>query len=142
MDVTVYLPDETGKWAKEHELPLSRMLRDAVDAERRRREALDKTKGEAETHELAAREANDYGGFHEFTARLHGTLIGRQSRGIHGSVDVYQGEDGKLYVHDYDGQLHRDVDPQDLSDHLDESTYLRAMRTLGKEPVIDIGLPE
>lgn len=65
------------------------MLRDAVDAERRRREALDKTKGEAETYELAAREANDYGGFDEFTARFHGTLIGRQSRGIHGCVDVY-----------------------------------------------------
>jgi hypothetical protein len=57
-------------------------------------------------------------------------------------VDVYQGEDGKLYVHDYDGQLHRDVDPKDLSDHLNESTYLQAMRTLGEEPVIDIGMAE
>jgi hypothetical protein len=142
MDITIYLPDETGRWAKEHELPLSRMLRDAVDAERRRREALDKTKGEAETFELAAREANSYGGFDEFTARLHGTLVGRQSLGIHGSVDVYQGEDGKLYVHDYDGQLHRDVDPEDLSDHLNEATYLQAMRTLGEEPVIDIGMAE
>jgi hypothetical protein len=142
MDITVYLPDETGRWAKEHELPLSRMLRDAVDAERRRREAPDKTMGEDGTFELAAREANSYGGFDEFTARLHGTLIGRQSLGIHGSVDVYQGEDGKLYVHDYDGQLHRDVDPQDLSDHLDGSTYVQAMRALGEEPVIDIGLPE
>jgi len=142
MDITVYLPDETGKWAKEHDLPLSRMLRDAVDAERRRREALARTKAEATTFELAAREPDGSGGFDKFTARLHGTLIGRQSRGVHGSVDVYQGEDGKLYVHDHDSQLYRDVDPQDLSDHLDEGTYLQAMRVLGEEPVIDIGMAE
>jgi hypothetical protein len=142
MDITVYLPDETGKWAKEHDLPLSRMLRDAVDAERKRREALAGTRGEATTYELAALEPDGNGGFDKFTARVHGTLIGRQSRGIRGSVDVYQGEDGKLYVHDHDGQLYRDVDPHHLSDHLDKSAYVQAMRALCEEPVIDIGMAE
>lgn len=52
------------------------------------------------------------------------------------------GRGRELYVHDPDGQLHRDVNPQDLSDHLDESAYVRAMRALGEEPVIDIGMAE
>jgi hypothetical protein len=33
MDITVYLPDEMGRAAKEADLPLSRMLRDAVEAQ-------------------------------------------------------------------------------------------------------------
>ena len=32
MDITIYLPDDLGKWAKDQELNLSRMLRDAVEA--------------------------------------------------------------------------------------------------------------
>jgi hypothetical protein len=39
MDITVYLPDDTGKWAKENDLPLSRLLRGAVEAEREQRKA-------------------------------------------------------------------------------------------------------
>jgi len=39
MNVTIYLPDEVGKWAKEQDLPLSQMLREAVKSEKRRREA-------------------------------------------------------------------------------------------------------
>jgi hypothetical protein len=39
MDITIYLPDEIGKWAKEQDLGLSRMLRDAVEDEKRRRDA-------------------------------------------------------------------------------------------------------
>jgi hypothetical protein len=39
MDITVYLPDDLGKWAKEHELGLSRMLREAVEEEKKRHDA-------------------------------------------------------------------------------------------------------
>lgn len=39
MDITIYLPDELGKWAKEHNLGLSRMLRESVEDEKRRRDA-------------------------------------------------------------------------------------------------------
>jgi hypothetical protein len=39
MDVTCYLPDEVGKWAKENDLGLSRLLRAAVEEEKQRREA-------------------------------------------------------------------------------------------------------
>jgi hypothetical protein len=142
MDITIYLPDETGKWAKEHDLSLSRMLRDAIHVERRRLAALEKVRGEATTYELSAQEPDGYGGFSGFKARLHGTLIAKQNLGGHGSVEVYLGDDQKLYVHDFDGQLHRDVEPAELRDHVDESTYIEAMRALGEEPVIDIGMAE
>jgi hypothetical protein len=36
MDINVYLPDELGKWAKDHDLPCSRIFRYAVDGERQR----------------------------------------------------------------------------------------------------------
>jgi hypothetical protein len=40
MNFNVYLPDEIGQRAKDEGLKLSRLLRDAVDAEFRRREAV------------------------------------------------------------------------------------------------------
>jgi hypothetical protein len=39
VDITIYLPDDLGKWAKDQELNLSRMLRDAVGAEKERHDA-------------------------------------------------------------------------------------------------------
>ncbi len=75
--------------------------------------------------------------------RLHGTLIASEYvSGGYGNTDVYAGQDGKIYVHTFDGQLHRDVEPEDLSDHVGESTYIQAMRALGEEVIIDVGLPE
>lgn len=40
MDITVYLPDEIGERAKAATLPFSRLLRDAVEAELERADAL------------------------------------------------------------------------------------------------------
>jgi post-segregation antitoxin (ccd killing protein) len=39
MDITVYLPDEIGQWAKDAGLNLSQMLRAEVEAARQRRTA-------------------------------------------------------------------------------------------------------
>jgi hypothetical protein len=39
MDITVYLPDELGQWAKDSELNLSQLLRAGVEAARQRRTA-------------------------------------------------------------------------------------------------------
>jgi hypothetical protein len=39
VDITIYLPDELGKWAKENDLGLSRMLRKAVEVEKQHRDA-------------------------------------------------------------------------------------------------------
>src|SRR6266516_3105012 len=101
MDITIYLPDELGKWAKENDLGLSRMLRDAVEEEKRRREAEAALEAGRATHKLDVREPDGYGGDDDITVRLHGTLIATQDVDDgHGSTEVYLGEDGKLYIHD------------------------------------------
>lgn len=142
MDITIYLPDELGKWAKENHLVLSRMLREAVKAEKRRREAAATLEAGTATHKLDVREPNGYGGSDDITVRLRGTLIATQDVDDgHGSTEVYLGEDGKLYIHDFLGELHRDMEPDDLREYLDEAAYIKAMRALGQEPVIDVGLP-
>src|SRR6266581_3784652 len=43
MDITIYLPDELGQWAKDAGLNLSQTLRSEVEAERHRRTAVDQT---------------------------------------------------------------------------------------------------
>ena len=145
MDITVYLPDDLGKWAKEHDLGLSRMLREAVEAEKRRREAVADLAAEATIHELAAREPHEVAGDGpDIDVRLHGTLIATEdvSDG-QASTEVYLGKDGKLYVHDFLGVFHRDVAPGDLRKYLEhDTTYINAMHAIGQVPVIDVGLPK
>lgn len=142
MDITIYLPDELGKWAKEQGLGLSRMLRDEVEAEKRRTDALAAARGGAATHKLDVQEPDGYGGHDEITVRLHGTLIAKQDIAGYGSNDVYLGKDGKIYVHDFQRELARDVEPDDLRERVDEDTYIEAMRALGEAVVIDVGLPQ
>jgi post-segregation antitoxin (ccd killing protein) len=143
MDITVYLPDDLGKWAKEHDLHLSRMLREAVEIEKRRRDSDAALAAETTTHELAVSESGSSSGADDYTVRLHGVLIATQHLGSGGSIDVYAGEDDKMYVHyTADGQLRRDVEPEDLQQYVDEPTYIEAMRALGEDVVIDIGLPQ
>lgn len=142
MDITIYLPDDLGKWAKEHSLGLSRMLRDAVEAEKRRTDAITAAKEGSDTHKLEVQEPDGYGGSDEITVRFHGTLIAKQDVAGYGGNDVYLGQDGKVYVHDFQDHLHRDVEPGDLREYVDEYTYIEAMRALGEEVVIDVGLAE
>jgi hypothetical protein len=140
MDITIYLPDEIGKWAKENDLGLSRMLREAVEDEKRRREAAAALAAEAGTYELAAREPGEGP---DITVRFHGTLIARQdvSDGM-ASTDVYRGKDGKIYVHDFLSEFYRDLEPEELRKHVGESAYVQAMHAIGQVPVIDVGLAE
>ena len=143
MDITVYLPDDLGKWAKDRDLPLSRMLREAVTDEKRRRNAVAAELGKASTHELYVTEPDGYGGSEDLTVRLHGTVIAEQHLGGHGTIRVYLGQDEKIYVHDpIDDELHRDVEPDDLRELVDEAAYVDAMRALGEDVVIDVGLPD
>ncbi len=75
MDITIYVPDELGKWAKEQDLGLSRMLREAVEDEKRCHEAEATLKAEAKTYKLDVREPDGYGGDDDVTVRFHGTLL-------------------------------------------------------------------
>jgi post-segregation antitoxin (ccd killing protein) len=57
----VYLPDELGAWAKQAGLPLSRMLREAIEKERKRQDAVAATLGKADVYEAEVAGATDAG---------------------------------------------------------------------------------
>ena len=119
------------------------MLRGAIETEKHRRETVAITLGDADVHTLAVGDVSTADDSGDFNARLHGTLIASQdvSDG-QSSTDVYLGQDGKLYIFDFLGALHRDVTPEDLREHLDDAAYIKAMHAIGQMPVIDVGLSE
>lgn len=130
----MYLPDELGTWARNAGLPLSRMLRDAVETERRRREAVAATLGKAGVYEADVAGEEGQG----FTIRVHGSLIASR-----GTVRAFIGHDGQLFAHDSaDGGTMRYLDdPAELDQLLELDAYIAAMHALGMRPVIDVGLP-
>jgi post-segregation antitoxin (ccd killing protein) len=137
MDITVYLPDELGKWAKEHDLGLSRLLRDAVEVERKRREAAARTLEGAEAHDVTVEDRDG----RCFTARVHGTVIAEDGN-VNGQVLVFLGKNRKVYVWDERrGALQEDVDTGALRNWLNDGPYIDAMTALGEDAVIDVGLP-
>jgi len=102
MDITIYLPDELGAWAKEQGLGLSRMLRDAVTEEKRRREAhaAAVAKGEFERVEV-------YDAQRDRTVAFQGREIGgvddwEQNAYLtpKGAIALYAGDAQRLYVYD------------------------------------------
>jgi hypothetical protein len=134
VNLTVYLPDETGRWAKENDLPVSRMLRDAIEAKRKSRETAAATLGHAGRHEV---DVTDEDG-REFTVRIHGTQIADC-----GGVRAYLGLDQDLFVYDGNrGHISYPDTPADLEGLLGLDGYIDAMRALGLRPVIDMGLPQ
>jgi hypothetical protein len=127
LDITVYLPDELGKWAKDAKLNLSGLLRERVEA----RKAAAELAKDADVFEL-------YNADDDYTARLHGTLI-LESR--HGA-SVFVGADESLYVYDdRRQQLWEDVPVDELRGLLpDRDEYMRAVAALGEEAVVDVGM--
>ena len=131
MDINVYLPDELGAWAKNAGLNLSGLLRNAVEGQRRRAEAI----VHAEMHELEVED--DHG--RAYTAQVHGTLIAEEDEP---EVRVFLTEDERVVVHS-GGTLHvlsvgeAGVRLQGFLPGLDQ--YLDAMQALGQHPVVEIG---
>jgi hypothetical protein len=137
VNITIYLPDELGEWAKQNELGLSRMLRAAVEAEKERQATVAATLSGVDAHNLTVEDGEG----RTFTARLHGALIAEDHSGI--DVYVYLGKDQKVYVYDERrSRLEHDVETEALRDWLNDGPYAEAMHALGEEVVIDIGLPE
>ena len=91
MDITVYLPDEIGKWAKGAKLNLSALLRQAVVAEQRRHAALQALGGKVEEFEfdLATPSGDVY----------TGVLRGRALTEEHDGRRYYLTPDGRVKVH-------------------------------------------
>jgi hypothetical protein len=130
MDITVYLPEEIGRWAKESGINLSQTLRAELEAERSRRDAVAGTLTDSKEHKIRVAEAGlDY--------VLHGALIAQD---YDHEVEAYLGEDERIYVYDAGRQrLHEVGSPQDLGDWLANGLYVDAMRALGQKPILHIG---
>jgi hypothetical protein len=140
VDITIYLPDELGQWAKENNLPLSRMLRDAVTEQRQQGAAVAKTLEDIKTYDV---QVEMKGSYDTYTARIHGALIGTDERNG-GDVTFYLGKNEQVFVYDErESKLYTDVSDEDLEAWLSESseeTHIEVMTALGREAVIDYGL--
>lgn len=132
MDVTIYLPDEIGTWAKENKLKLSRLLRDAVTAERERRRIMAETLSDVETHEVFLEDKDG----RTYTGRITGRLIADDP----GDIEVYLTVDERVLV--YDGGrseywvLNNPV--EQLRGWLTDAAYFEAITALGETPVVDL----
>jgi hypothetical protein len=91
MNLNVYLPDELGAWAKKADLPLSRMLRGAVERERERQHTVDETLGRADVYRADVEGEDGLG----FTVKIHGTLLAAS-----GTVRAFIGRDEQVFAHD------------------------------------------
>lgn len=103
MDITVYLPDETGTWAKEQGLNLSGLLRAAVEAEKERAVAREKITAEGferiETYDSkkerdvafqGRRIANSYTTDQEAYLTPKGAIVITDAAGD-GTIDIFEG---------------------------------------------------
>jgi post-segregation antitoxin (ccd killing protein) len=127
VDITVYLPDEVGQWAKDAKLNLSALLREAVIRERDSRMLFERMSDKAKVMLLQVedREGRSY------TARLTGTPI---------AEDVYVADDERVFYYDARRlDLVEIQDPEEeLRNYLDEGDYIEAMNALGIDPVVDV----
>ena len=145
MNITVYLPDEIGRWAKDaQDLDLSALLRTAVEREREYRDWLAEPASDIKAHEL--RVEGDNG---TYTVRLHAKEIARNLQRNHDEY-LYVTEDERVLVYDNDADKLYGFDPHETSasitytdaahwEHGDPDFYLALMQALGEDAVIDIG---
>jgi post-segregation antitoxin (ccd killing protein) len=123
MDVTLYLPDEIGRWAKESGINLSRTLRDALEALMTRAAAA--TEADEIRLELEDKEGRP------FTGRFTGREV---------AECVYSTDDDRILFYDADRKEIVTIDDpvEELRGLLDDETYLEACHELGVEPVLDV----
>ena len=143
MDVTVSLPDALRQRAKDEGLKLSRMLRDAIEAELERRDRMSRLLAEPETYETFDFDMTTAEG-RPYTGRIVGRLIAG-SPGPHGQAlfltraGTFVFVDSNAYEELGDGV---DGALSFLSAWLDddEDEYLEACNRLGVKPVIELGV--
>lgn len=134
MDFTVYLPDELGARAKDElKGQLSRLFRDAVEAEMKRREAMAKTLAEPQEFKVAIEDSEG----RYYTGRISGSLIAYDDRR---EVSVYLTTDERVIVYDGGKQKHYVLDDpeEQLRGWLSPAAYSDAMEAFGIVPVIDL----
>jgi hypothetical protein len=138
VDITVYLPDELGAWAKEHHVNFSGLLRGEVDAERTRQQAAAKLGEKTALHLLDVEDKD--GRF--YTARFHGTPLHEAL----GECQAFMGDDGQVWIYnDFRQSLWCNSADSYTSNHdalrecLSDDELIEAMSALGEAAVIDIG---
>lgn len=133
MDITLYLPDDLGQWAKAQDgLNLSKLFRAAVIDLRERTEATERTLAESDVHELDALDDDGV----SYTARLHGAVIGGDPEDLVSTA--YLLDDGRVVV--FDGErLVFLRDPDEMREWLDPGEFVKAMAAVGRRAVIDVG---
>lgn len=129
MKVTVYLPDEIGEKAKQHELNLSGLLRAAVEEEIMRQEAVAENSDGMEEIILDLKDDNDL----TYRGRFTGKLLVEDGHGY-----LYRKEDGTLLFHYYREKKYLPLEVDELEDFLSHDSYVAAMHALGETPIIDI----
>lgn len=133
MDITVYLPDEIGERAKEEELNLSRLLRDAVTDELERRETMAKTLDETETFEVELRDKED----RPYTGQIKGKRVAWDDKS---GYEVFLTDDERVLFYDEGRQqYHQFDDPvEQLRSWLSPAMYSEALYALGEKPVVEL----
>ena len=130
MNITVYLPDELGARAKAENLKLSRLLRDAVEDELRRRDAMAATLENVQTYELQLKDSRTG---EAYKGRVTGKLID-ETHNARDDFEVYLTADGRVLVYDANGLRYDQVEEPET-----ELAYFPdALIALGIEPVIDL----
>ncbi len=134
MDITVYLPDDIGGWAKDNGVNLSATLRAALLEERDRRLERSEIAAGGKTYDL--RIEGEHG---SYTARLHAKELASDGR----NQWLYLAADGTVYVYDNDAQRLYDMAEQDLETWAGLTPpefYAAIANALGnKPPIIDMG---
>lgn len=138
MNFNVYLPDELGQRAKDEQLKLSRLLRDAVIKELTRKDAMTAVLGEPSTFEVDM--------LTEDGAAYTGRIKGKQliEADVAGPFDVYVTEDHRVILyHPDDKMVHTYETVGDelvnvLKDALTGPEFIRACQALGIPPVVDL----
>jgi hypothetical protein len=137
VDITVYLPDEIGARAKREQLKLSRLLRDAVQTELDRRDALHALLGEPQIYEVDLMTEEE----RRYTGRITGKLVVEVA-----GYRLFVTEDQRFLVvvedeYEYE-ELHGGVRAAVerlagwLADAPDE--FILACERIGAKPVIDL----
>jgi|GEM_PF-5712370 len=128
MDVTVYLPDEIGKRAKDEGINLSRTLRTALEGELNRLEQMRKATDEPQVIEVRVVKNDD-----EFTGRITGSLIDRS-----GDSAVYLTDDERVVVYDEFRSSVEVLTVGEAREKLSPERFSEALRILGVTPVVDL----
>jgi hypothetical protein len=132
VDITVYLPDDIARRAKDTGVNLSRMLRDALNEQFEKEDRMAQTLGGAEDYIL---DLIDQKTDRRYKGQFSGTQIATDGR-----WRIFLKESGDVIAYDSDELRYATIDDPEteLVAALPTEEYLAAMDALGVTPTIPI----